>query len=62
MVFFASSVPFAELMAAWSDVKAVVMDCNASHVWLEGDSIIVINWIKKILFLIITFRFLFFKT
>lgn len=46
-LLFAYSVPFVELLAAWMGVKAAVMELIASHVWLEGDSISVINWIKK---------------
>lgn len=42
-LLYTSSILFAELMATWMGVKAMVMELNTSHIWLEGDSIIVIN-------------------
>ena len=36
------SIPYAELLAAWLHVKETIMNLNATRIWLEGDSQIVV--------------------
>ncbi|XP_073101368.1 uncharacterized protein [Elaeis guineensis] len=45
--FISSSVPWTEFLAAWLGVKAAILYLNASKIWLEGDSQIVVSWISS---------------
>lgn len=42
-----SSVPVAELIAAWMGVQEMVPRLGAGQAWIEGDSITVINWLNN---------------
>ena len=35
-------------MAAWCGLHRAIQDLNAQNIWLEGDSITVISWLKKL--------------
>ncbi|XP_073107201.1 uncharacterized protein [Elaeis guineensis] len=41
------SVPEAELMAAWCALTTTVYHLDFTRVWLEGDSLTVVDWISK---------------
>ena len=42
------SVPMAELIAAWRGLCTAMFHFKASQIWLKGDSLIMIFWIKSV--------------
>lgn len=41
-----SSVLVAELVTAWMGVRVAVKQLHATHIWLEGDSAVVVQWLS----------------
>lgn len=42
-----SSIPYVELIATWLGIKLAIIELQASHIWVERDSLIIIKWITK---------------
>ena len=42
-----SSIPSAEMVAAWMGVRVVIYGTGITELWVEGDSLTVIKWLTK---------------
>ena len=43
-----SSIPFAELIGAWSGIKYLITHYHTPPIWIQGDSSVVISWLQKL--------------
>jgi len=41
-------VPVVELLGAYEGIRFTMMELKVSKIWMEGDSAIVVKWIKEL--------------
>ena len=43
-----STIPFAELIGAWSDIRYLITHFYTEFLWLQGDSMVAISWLRNL--------------